>query len=286
MSLGKAIASLRGRCRGATLATALASMLGAGAFVTVLSSTVDVPVGHALTRFTRGDLALRIELTARQWWWEAVYHDPSGTRLITANELHIPAGEPVLIELRSVDVEHSFHVPGLHGARELEPGYTRSFWIEVEAPGVYRSECSVACGHLHEQMSLLIVADAPEDFAHWRHAQLAPAAIPDGELPSLGAQVFRDSGCAGCHGIRGLDAPAAAAAAGIGPDLTHLASRRNIASRTLRDPSEPLGLRDPSEPLGAWILEPHTVKPSVKMPRNDLSIRELDALLAYLGALH
>jgi cytochrome c oxidase subunit 2 len=277
MGMDKAV--VRARSRGASLAGALASMFGAGALITALSTTVDVGVGHALSQFTRSDVALRIEVTARQWWWEAEYEGGASPGFTTANEIHIPVGEPVLLELRSADVVHSFRVPGIHEVRDLEPGYTRSFWIEAPGPGVFRSECAELCGHQHAQMTLLIVAEPAEDFARWYEAQLAPAAEPAGELAALGRQVFRDSGCAGCHGVRGLaDAgPRGAAAAGVGPDLTHLGSRRNIASRPLRD----LG-----EPLGAWILEPHTVKPSVKMPRNDLSMRELDALLAYLGGLH
>jgi cytochrome c oxidase subunit 2 len=271
MSLLKALSTLRRSARGATLATALVMLLGAG----VLGGALDVRVGHALSVFARGDSALRIVLTARQWWWEARYDDRHGGALETANEVHVPIGEPVLIELRSADVHQTFSVPGLLSQRQLSPGYARSFWITAEQPGLYQSDCGAPCQS--GQMSLLIVAEPREEFDRWYATQLLPAKEPEDELATLGRRVFRESGCGGCHALRTLDGPSDAdEIIGVGPDLTHLASRRNIATRTLRDPSEP---------LGAWILEPHTVKPSVRMPHTDFSIRELDGLLAYLAGL-
>jgi cytochrome c oxidase subunit 2 len=74
-----------------------------------------------------------------------------------------------------------------------------------------------------------------------------------------------------CHSINGTGA-----GSNFGPNLTHLASRRTIASGTL--PNKP-------EFLAGWILDPQGIKPGVKMPATRLQPSELQALVAYLGTL-
>ena len=70
--------------------------------------------------------ALHITLTGHQYWWEAQYDDPAPAQVfITANELHVPVGRPVIFTLLSDDVIHSFWVPNLHGKKDLIPGHTR-----------------------------------------------------------------------------------------------------------------------------------------------------------------
>ena len=67
--------------------------------------------------------ALQIGITARMWWWEVRYADPEGGgAIVTANEIHIPTGRPVLLGLVSADVIHSFWVPALGPKRDAVPG--------------------------------------------------------------------------------------------------------------------------------------------------------------------
>lgn len=82
----------------------------------------DVQTSRALAQLP-AEQALRIELTGRQWWWQAVYDDPlSGARFTTANELHLPVGRAAIITLRSDDVIHTLWVPNLHGKKDMLPG--------------------------------------------------------------------------------------------------------------------------------------------------------------------
>ena len=94
--------------------------------------------------------ALTIVVTAHDWWWAARYPDPaSGTGFVTANELHIPVGEPVAIELKSADVIHAFWVPQLAGKTQTIPGQTNRQWLQADRPGIYRGQCSQYCGAQH-----------------------------------------------------------------------------------------------------------------------------------------
>jgi cytochrome c oxidase subunit II len=259
----------------ATEAT-LARWVGGAVAVTVLvllvNLVVDLRTQRALAGLSGPD-ALTIKVTGHQWWWEVEYeHREPARRLATANEIHIPVGRPVLFQLRSTDVIHSFWVPALHGKRDMIPGYTSPFWLQADEAGVYRGECAEFCGHQHANMALLIVASPPQEFERWYDAQLEPAPDPAGERARAGQRVFLSKPCVGCHTVRGTPA-----AGRVAPDLTHLASRQSIAAGTLANERAN---------LGRWVLDPHGVKPGVRMPANDLTPDELESLLAYLEGLH
>ena len=208
-----------------------------------------------------------IEIVGKRWWWEVRIGDVA----VTANELHLPVGEPVLLRLASDNVIHSFWVPRLAGKRDLIPGDPTEMWIQAEEEGVFRGECAEFCGVQHANMAFIVVAEPPERFESWlRHVQ--DTADPPGDaLGRRGEALFTRVGCAGCHTIRGTSASGE-----LGPDLTHVASRRTLGAGTLPNTRGA---------LGGWIVNPWAVKPGVHMPPQDLTGDELQALLAYLQSL-
>jgi cytochrome c oxidase subunit II len=231
----------------------------------------DVSVGRILTR-NPGKEALQIRVTGHQWWWEVQYRDSSPQNWVTtANEIHIPVGRPVALELRSADVIHSFWPPNLSPKRDQIPGNENSLWFQADSAGIYRGECAEFCGHQHAKMAFLIIAEPRGEFASWLARQRDTAATPTDPLAQRGKEVFLGSSCVMCHAISGTPAGSR-----IGPDLTHLASRRTIAAGTLPNTRGN---------LAGWILDPQAIKPGVKMPPNQLSSADLEALLAYLETL-
>lgn len=216
--------------------------------------------------------ALEVQVTGHQWWWEIHYEaSVPSRRLTTANELHIPVGRPVLLKLTSRDVIHSFWAPNLHGKRDLIPGYTTRLWIQADTPGVYRGKCAEFCGYQHAKMAFLVIAEPPEQFAAWYEQQLRPAPQPADSMTQRGEQVFLSLPCVMCHTIRGTPAGGK-----VGPELTHLGSRRTIAAGTLPNTRGH---------LGGWILDPQRIKPGVRMPPNEIGSEDLHALLTYLESL-
>jgi cytochrome c oxidase subunit 2 len=211
--------------------------------------------------------ALTVHVVGHDWWWEAQY--PGGA--VTANEIHVPAGQRVTLVLDSVDVIHSFWVPQLAPKRDLIPGRTNDLWIEATAPGRYRGQCAEYCGLQHAHMAFWVYADRPADFASWLADQPRPLARAADPVAARGERVFMTSTCVGCHTIRGTPAVGK-----LGPDLTHLASRDTIAAGTL--PNTPGTLAD-------WISDPQDQKPGVSMPPTELSSSDLQALIAFLGSL-
>ena len=251
--------------RGVTLA------VGATVVILLVFLVTDLSVGRTLDPIPRAH-PITIELTGKQWWWDVTYADtsPQG-RFATANEIHVPVGEPVLFVLTARDVIHSFWAPNLAGKKDLIPGYTQSMWFQADTAGDYRAQCAEFCGVQHAKMALHVIAEPPDRYRQWVASQRAPGQTPTDSVARRGRDVFLAGQCAMCHAITGT-----AAGSRNGPDLTHLASRRTIAAGTLPNTRGA---------LAGWIVDPQQVKPGSHMPPNQLSPPDLDALLTYLQSL-
>jgi cytochrome c oxidase subunit II len=216
--------------------------------------------------------ALAIKITGHQWWWEVEYKDPQPSEIMTtANEIHVPVGKAVKLELQSSDVIHSFWVPNIHGKKDLVPGHPTTTWFTARRAGEFRGQCAEYCGEQHAHMRLVFVAEPPEAFSSWLAAQKKSAAEPGSDSERRGRDVFLASQCAMCHTIQGTTARAT-----LGPDLTHIAARKMIAAGELPNTR---GY------LAGWILNASVLKPGVRMPPNQLASDELNSLLDYLESL-
>lgn len=110
------------------------------------------------------DAGYRVQVTGHQWWWEVGYPDAPGGARYSVNEMHVPAGVAVSIEIRSVDVIHSFWVPKLGGKMDAVPGRTNRIIYAAPEPGVYHGTCAEYCGTGHAVMHLRVVAHTQEQF--------------------------------------------------------------------------------------------------------------------------
>lgn len=248
--------------------------VGAAVAATVLIISGLTLASYFATRTLANDApdALVIRVRGFQWWWEITYPDEAPNRsFLTANEIHVPVGRPVRIELAAADVIHSFWVPNLSGKQDMIPGRDNAITFTVQQPGIWRGQCAEFCGLQHAHMALLVVAEPPEAFERWREAQIAEASPPVDEAEAQGQRLLEAKACGACHTVRGTSA-----AGTLGPDLTHLASRQYLAAGML-----PMT----RGALAAWIADPQGVKPGNNMPMVPLTPDELQALSAYLVSL-
>ncbi len=214
----------------------------------------------------------RVRIVGEQWWWRIAYQSPDGQPIASANELRIPVGRATLLELTSADVIHSFWVPNLAGKIDMIPGRTTYLRLEPDTAGVYRGQCAEYCGGPHALMAIEIVAMPPDEFDSWLAQQAAPAAEPASPIASRGRELFLSSGCGSCHTVRGIEA-----AGTIGPDLTHLGSRRSVGIDTR--PLTP-------EAIGAFVQNGQHIKPGNLMPPFRIfGSEDLTALSTYLAGL-
>jgi cytochrome c oxidase subunit II len=232
----------------------------------------SIGTGKAVSQLGNKNNGMTIEITGNQWWWHVRYQNSDASQiLVTANEIHIPVGRPVLIRGRSNDVIHSFWIPNLHGKRDLIPSHITTEWIQADRPGVYRGQCAEFCGLQHAHMILYVIAEPEHEFKAWMKQQLQPSVAPADPVKQRGQQVFLNYACVYCHQIRGTTA-----AGQNGPDLTHFGSRRGIAANTLRNN---LGN------LAGWIVDPQSSKPGNHMATIAVQPEDLQPLIEYLESL-
>jgi cytochrome c oxidase subunit 2 len=210
--------------------------------------------------------SLEVTVVGHRYWWEYRY---PGHKVITANELHVPVGQPTFLNLLSADTDHSFWVPRLAGKTDLIPNHPNQMWIEPRETGLYLGQCAQYCGTQHAKMLLRVYVESREDFDRWIKEQGAGAHT--GDSSSEGRKIFEGTACINCHTVAGT-----AATGRFGPDLTHLMSRETIGSGIA--PNTPENLR-------RWIQRPDDLKPGSLMPPMGLSDQQLDAVTAYLVSL-
>jgi cytochrome c oxidase subunit 2 len=150
---------------------------------------------------------------------------------------------------------------------DLVPGYTNRLLLQTNKAGTYRGQCAEFCGLQHAHMVVTVIAEPKAAFRRWLAANARPA--PQNSSP--GARLFVRDGCADCHQVRGTSAHGV-----VGPDLTHLATRRTLAANTIPNTREN---------LDEWIRHPQRFKPGSKMPDEQLSERDWRALVDYLETL-
>ena len=213
------------------------------------------------------DRAPDLVVVGHQWWWEARY----ASGLVTANEIHVPTGKPLLVRLEAADVIHDFWVPQLARKMDAVPGHPNFFWMSADAPGEYGGACAEYCGTQHAWMRLLVVAQTPAAFDAWQAGQLAPAHAPASAGATRGERVFRNEACGNCHAIAGRGFEGR-----VAPDLTHLASRSTLGAGVSGD--------TPGD-LTAWLHDPQSIKPGCHMPDFKLADAEVDDVATYLEEL-
>jgi cytochrome c oxidase subunit 2 len=118
--------------------------------------------------------AMDVTATGYQWWFKFEYPGemaPQATGgeapLVTANELVVPAGVPVRVHLRTIDVIHSFWIPKLAGKVDMIPNRANFLWFKADKPGYYYGQCAEYCGESHAIMRFRVVALSAADYVKW-----------------------------------------------------------------------------------------------------------------------
>ncbi len=251
---------------------------------------------------------LEVEAIGHQWWFEFRYTEEE---IVTANELYVPVGRPVLVKLTSQDVIHSFWVPKLAGKVDMVPVRENQVWFLANEPDTYLGQCVEFCGISHAKMRFRVIAVTLAEYEEWaagmHRAPVAPAA---GSRDAEGRTLFA-SNCSTCHTVdsyrdsgyaaevaaqtvrweawRANPDPEGANPARIvsAPNLTHFGMRSTIGAGV-----KPLD----KETLLAWIKDPSSIKQGTRMQahaavyqtdghRASLSDDEVDKIAAYLLSL-
>jgi cytochrome c oxidase subunit 2 len=268
-------------------------ILGLGAWSVLTLFELDQPPASAAAD------ALEITVTGHQWWWEVQYPnaDGNGKIVTTANELRVPVGRVVLVNLRSDDVIHSFWIPKLAGKVDVVPTRSNRMWFQADETGRFYGQCAEFCGIAHAQMKFRVQVLPQEDYDAWVAGYGQPPQLSADA--QRGQQIFNgEGGCIVCHTASGPDDPSVVAGrvqgflqteVGIapGPNLTDLATRETFAA----------GLAELNrENLRRWLTNPDDIKPGNHMAQRAniyqtpngntrLSQDQVSALIEYLLSL-
>jgi cytochrome c oxidase subunit 2 len=240
--------------------------------------------------------AIHVKVFGQQWWWSYEYdlNDDGKPEVITANELVIPVGQDIQLDIESRDVIHSFWIPELAGTRDAVPGRIQTTQVHAEKVGEYYGQCKEFCGLSHANMRAKAIVLSQADFDAWLQEQQEPAPTPEeGSAAALGLETFSGK-CASCHEIDGVNdvEGKAALVAKHAPNLTHLMSREVFASAQfdLYTPGPDGKLVFNRNQLEAWLRNPTNLLPMKAdeqrgMPNLNLTEEEIDHLVAYLSTL-
>jgi len=225
------------------------------------------------------NVAMTVKVEGRQWAWTFTYPDSptfklqDGSTLQAGEQLDIPVGQKIKIELTAKDVIHSFWVPNLGGKKDAVPGHVTSLWIQADQPGTFKGQCFEFCGDGHADMLVTVVAHTPAEYATWAKKAVDDANRLNDPKTAAGRNAFLTGPCAGCHTVQGTTA-----AGKVGPDLTHIASKANIA-----------GVLSPlnQDNLTKWVRNAPSFKPGIVMPKFEgvLPDDQIDAIVQWLLTL-
>ncbi|MDQ2753028.1 MAG: cytochrome c oxidase subunit II [Bacteroidota bacterium] len=245
-----------------------AAMIGVPMFVLLYFFYQSVITEKAITPVGEATKHPDVIITGHQWWWEVEY---PGSNVITANEVHLPAGKHIVMELRSADVIHDWWVPELGNKMDMIPKVNNFLSVDINKPGHYIGACSEFCGQQHAWMRINVIAENEEDYKNWLKANAQKAAKPTDSLAMKGAVLFQSNSCASCHRIGGTNAVAA-----IGPDLTHVGSREELLTGLLKTNEDN---------LFKWINHPQQIKEGAYMPNFIYDKDSVIAIAHYLAQL-
>jgi len=263
---------------------------------------------------------LTIQVTGQQWWWEYTYDSDGDGEftdedVLTANDLVIPAGVDVNLDIQSNDVIHSYWIPALNGKKDAVPGRSHPLRLNADEAGTYVGQCTEYCGLSHGYMRQRVIALPPDEFEAWLDNQRDEAEVPTGEDAAAGAELFTTQ-CSGCHLARGVNDSefedqgdgTELLVSGNAPDLTHFASRGAFAGAIfdLWVDEDGDGIVEADEIGGefnrgaveAWLRNPPGEKPMDApalpepggepirgMPDFNLQEEQIDQLVAFLETL-
>ena len=226
-----------------------------------------------------GDGDVAINVVGHQWWWSFEYPQYGFT---TANEIHVPVGSKMVLDLDSADVLHAFWVPRIGGKVDLIPNQSNQLWLQADEEGVFHGQCAELCLGAHAYMRFRVVVESQEEFDAWVEQFQQPEiqAVSSDPLVSQGRTLFAQKGCIGCHSIDNYQEGVSYGQPNF-PNLTNFGLRHTVGA----------GLEEATlENVASWIMDPQEMKPGNYMPtlwQADDPNREAEAtaIAAYLLSL-
>ncbi len=247
--------------------TAFPAIVLAIVFALTLGTLTRLDTPPAVQAGAGSTQAVHVVVIGHQWWWEFQYPDLGIT---TANELHVPVGTTLFLDLELGDVIHSFWVPELGSKMDAIPGRVNHTWYKLTKTGDYYGQCAEFCGVEHAMMHIKVVVETPDQYQAWVKDQQQPVPTLSGAA-AQGEKEFLSMPCQACHTINGTKAQGK-----VGPNLTHFASRSTFAGASFDNTPQN---------VQQWLHNPQQMKPGNQMPNLGLTNDQVNNLVQFLESL-
>jgi cytochrome c oxidase subunit 2 len=213
--------------------------------------------------------ALQVKVITGQWYWQFQYPEAG----VASNELWLPVGRQVNLQMTSVDVIHSFWVPEFRLKQDILPGRTVELRLTPTVLGDYKVLCAQLCGRNHAYMEAPVHVVSQSDFDAWLARQLAA-----GQDPLLhGQQLSQQFGCPVCHSVDGTQR--------TGPTWLHLAGSQVTLADGTTVIADRQYLRDAIVDPDLQVVQGYAPKVMPATFSQILSDDQVEDLIAYIESL-
>jgi cytochrome c oxidase subunit 2 len=128
-----------------------------------------------------GGNSLNIKIIGQQYSWNFQYPSIDDKRVYAYNDMYVPVGMTVTLDIESVDVAHSWWIPKLGGKMDAIPGYTNKLWFKIPVDAipegqdsvVYTGQCAELCGRNHADMLARVIGLRYDDWKAWYDSKAA-----------------------------------------------------------------------------------------------------------------
>lgn len=239
--------------------------------VPTVSQTFKLSDEKQITKDEKKKDAIVIDVNAHLFWWEFEYKKQ---KFVTSQDMYIPVGKKVILNLKGRDIKHSFWVPSLAGKIDTNVEGVNKMWLKADKAGTYNGFCAEFCGPSHSLMQFKVHAISQADYDTWladMKNQKGQAVTADAQA---GQQIFQKS-CIGCHATDANDTRPPAAR--LAPNLANFGDRDMVAGIAKNNEAN----------LKKWLKDPEAMKPGNLMAGKygNLTDQQIDALTAYLTSL-
>ena len=135
-----------------------------------LSGSTQLVASNSTVPKPPGGKALRICVTGRQYIWRYTYARCSANglgKVYSYEEMVVPVDTPVVLDIQSTDVNHSWWIPKLGGKFDAIPGYHNYTWFKASHEGIFKGQCAELCGRNHADMTARVRVVSAQRYTQW-----------------------------------------------------------------------------------------------------------------------
>lgn len=154
----------------------ITAFIGLGVFLSVdmvITKVTTRDIKEVFWNFPENEPeVIRVQVLAQQWAWNFRYAGAdnefnTADDVVQLNNLIVPVGKKIMIQMTSKDVIHSLYIPNARIKADAIPGRYAKLWFDSTQTGNYEIACAEMCGTNHYLMHSQLTVLSPENYEKW-----------------------------------------------------------------------------------------------------------------------